>query len=79
MRGCAIARSGREGRDELDAISKLVAASGYGSDQIVIDPSVVRGLEYYTGPVYEVELTLETKDEKGRPVALRLRRRRWPL
>ena len=35
---------------------------------IVIDPSVVRGLEYYTGPVYEVELLLETKDEKGRPV-----------
>ena len=59
---------GQEGRDELDAISKLVTASGYGSDQIVIDPSVVRGLEYYTGPVYEVELTLETKDEKGRPV-----------
>jgi histidyl-tRNA synthetase len=59
---------GQEGRDELDAISKLVAASGYGSDQIVVDPSVVRGLEYYTGPVYEVELTLETKDEKGRPV-----------
>ncbi len=28
----------------------------------------MRGLEYYTGPVYEVELTLETKDEKGRPV-----------
>src|SRR5215207_4453386 len=59
---------GQEGRDELDAISKLVMASGYGSDQIVIDPSVVRGLEYYTGPVYEAELTLETKDEKGRPV-----------
>ena len=37
-------------------------------DRIRIDPSVVRGLEYYTGPVYEVELTLETKDEKGRPV-----------
>ncbi|WFU17947.1 histidine--tRNA ligase [Bradyrhizobium sp. CB3481] len=59
---------GQEGRDELDAISKLVAASGYGSDRIAIDPSVVRGLEYYTGPVYEVELLLETKDEKGRPV-----------
>ena len=59
---------GQEGRDELDEISKLVTASGYGPDQIVIDPSVVRGLEYYTGPVYEVELTLETKDEKGRPV-----------
>jgi histidyl-tRNA synthetase len=59
---------GREGRSELDEISRLVAASGYGSDRIKIDPSVVRGLEYYTGPVYEVELTLETKDEKGRPV-----------
>ena len=59
---------GQEGREELDAISKLVTASGYGPDQIRIDPSVVRGLEYYTGPVYEVELTLETKDEKGRPV-----------
>jgi len=61
-------RIGQEGRDELDASSKLIAASGYGPDRIRIDPSVVRGLEYYTGPVYEVELTLETKDEKGRPV-----------
>jgi histidyl-tRNA synthetase len=56
------------GRDELDEIQSLVRSSGYGVDQIRIDPSVVRGLEYYTGPVYEVELTLETKDEKGRPV-----------
>jgi histidyl-tRNA synthetase len=55
-------------RDELDQISKLVTAAGYGADRIKIDPSVVRGLEYYTGPVYEVELLLETKDEKGRPV-----------
>jgi histidyl-tRNA synthetase len=46
----------------------LVNAGGYGDDRIRIDPSVVRGLEYYTGPVYEVELLLETKDEKGRPV-----------
>ncbi len=55
-------------RAELSEISSLIAASGYGPDRIRIDPSVVRGLEYYTGPVYEVELTLETKDEKGRPV-----------
>src|SRR6201991_1684857 len=59
---------GQQGRDELQDIGNLVAASGYGPDRIKIDPSVVRGLEYYTGPVYEVELTLETKDEKGRPV-----------
>jgi histidyl-tRNA synthetase len=57
-----------EGLGELFEIQKLVRASGYGADQIQIDPSVVRGLEYYTGPVYEVELLLETKDEKGRPV-----------
>jgi histidyl-tRNA synthetase len=55
-------------RAELTEISNLISASGYGPDRIRIDPSVVRGLEYYTGPVYEVELTLETKDEKGRPV-----------
>jgi histidyl-tRNA synthetase len=58
----------QKGRAELTEIAKLVTASGYGADRIRIDPSVVRGLEYYTGPVYEVELTLETKDEKGRPV-----------
>jgi histidyl-tRNA synthetase len=58
----------RSGIEELGQIANLVAAGGYGRDRIRIDPSVVRGLEYYTGPVYEVELTLETKDEKGRPV-----------
>jgi histidyl-tRNA synthetase len=58
---------GQEGVSELKAISQLVGASGY-DGRVNIDPTVVRGLEYYTGPVYEVELTLETKDEKGRPV-----------
>jgi histidyl-tRNA synthetase len=58
----------RAGVEELKLISELVEAAGYSRDRISIDPSVVRGLEYYTGPVYEVELTLETKDEKGRPV-----------
>jgi histidyl-tRNA synthetase len=56
------------GIQELKLISELVSAAGYDRTRIRIDPSVVRGLEYYTGPVYEVELTLETKDEKGRPV-----------
>ncbi|WP_338828880.1 histidine--tRNA ligase [Bradyrhizobium sp. 27S5] len=59
---------GREGISELANIAQLAAASGYGADRIRIDPTVVRGLEYYTGPVYEVELLLDTKDEKGRPV-----------
>jgi histidyl-tRNA synthetase len=58
----------RAGLDDLSAIAALTHAAGYTEDQIRIDPSVVRGLEYYTGAVYEVELLLETKDEKGRPV-----------
>jgi histidyl-tRNA synthetase len=59
---------GQQGVEELEAIADFVAAAGYDFDRINFLSSVVRGLEYYTGPVYEVELTLETKDEKGRPV-----------
>jgi histidyl-tRNA synthetase len=47
---------------------KLCQSSGYGVDRICYDSSVVRGLEYYTGPVFECELLMETKDEDGRPV-----------
>ncbi len=57
-----------DGWNELEQIRGFVRKAGYGIDRIRIDPSVVRGLEYYTGPVFEVELTLETKDEKGRLV-----------
>jgi histidyl-tRNA synthetase len=58
---------GTEGVTELAEIATLLAAQGYGPDRIVIDPSVVRGLGYYTGPVFEAELTFEITDEKGRP------------
>ena len=60
-------RVGAEGVQELEQIASLLAAQGYGPDRIVIDPSVVRGLGYYTGPVLEAELTFEILDEKGRP------------
>ncbi|WP_296426479.1 histidine--tRNA ligase [Yoonia sp.] len=58
---------GLEGVSELEQIVALLSAQGYDADRIVIDPSVVRGLGYYTGPVYEAELTFEITDEKGRP------------
>ena len=58
---------GLEGVQELETIASLLDAQGYGPDRIVIDPSVVRGLGYYTGPVYEAELTFEVLDDKGRP------------
>ncbi|MDZ5698920.1 histidine--tRNA ligase [Chelativorans sp. M5D2P16] len=57
-----------QGIAELRDIAALVTASGYDSDRIRIDPSVVRGLEYYTGPVYEAELLAEIPNEKGETV-----------
>jgi len=60
------AKTGVEGVDELRQIATLLEGQGYGPDRIVIDPAVVRGLGYYTGPVYEAELTFEITDEKGR-------------
>jgi histidyl-tRNA synthetase len=57
-----------EGLEELAQIERFVRGAGYGPDRIRIDPSVVRGLEYYTGPVFEAELTFEVKDDDGRPV-----------
>jgi histidyl-tRNA synthetase len=60
-------RIGQEGRAELEAIKSLVEAAGYPDHRIAVDPSVVRGLEYYTGPVFEVELTFATETEDGSP------------
>lgn len=57
---------GAEGVGELDTMVELLDAGGYGADRIILDPSVVRGLGYYTGPVFEAELTFEIFDEKGR-------------
>ena len=54
--------------EELRQIASLCEAAGYGSDRIRIDSSVVRGLEYYTGPVFEAELTFEAKGEDGKPI-----------
>ncbi len=59
---------GEEGVEELNMIGALVAGAGYDATRIKIDPSVVRGLEYYTGPVYEAELTFDVTNEKGEKV-----------
>ncbi|WP_310621141.1 histidine--tRNA ligase [Flexibacterium corallicola] len=64
----ADSKAGSEGVSELETMGQLFDAAGYTDGRVLIDPSVVRGLEYYTGPVYEAELTFEVKDEKGRPV-----------
>ncbi|MGA2792505.1 MAG: histidine--tRNA ligase [Roseiarcus sp.] len=59
---------GYTGIDELREVVAICEAAGYGSRRIQIDPTVVRGLEYYTGPVFEAELTFETPGEDGRPI-----------
>ena len=59
--------AGLQGVQELASIFGLVSAGGF-SDRVLLDPSVVRGLEYYTGPVFEIELTFKVQNEKGQDV-----------
>ena len=58
------------GRKALHELEEMLAreAAGYGDDRIQIDPSVVRGLEYYTGPVFEAEITIPVNNEDGQTV-----------
>jgi len=63
----ASTETGQEGARELSMIATLIDQAGYG-ERVSIDPSVVRGLEYYTGPVYEAELTFTVNDDDGRPI-----------
>ncbi len=63
-------QEGRAGLAELEAIALALEAFGVSEADVRFDPSVVRGLEYYTGPVFEAELLKETLDEKGRPVQI---------
>lgn len=59
---------GTEGVQELQDIGAMVAAAGYLGERVKIDPSIVRGLEYYTGPVYEAELLAEIPNDEGKIV-----------
>ncbi|MDO8799253.1 histidine--tRNA ligase [Phenylobacterium sp.] len=59
---------GDAGLEELSRIDKALIGMGVAPDRAMFDPSIVRGLEYYTGPVFEAELLLATKDENGAPI-----------
>ena len=56
---------GCEGVKELTEIDSQLASLGYDEDRVIFDPTVVRGLDYYTGPVFEGELTFKVVDDKG--------------
>ncbi|MGB0716907.1 MAG: histidine--tRNA ligase [Phycisphaerae bacterium] len=58
---------GRQGLTELQDIDQYLTNAGFDESRVVFDPTVVRGLEYYTGPVFEGVLTFDITDEKGRP------------
>jgi histidyl-tRNA synthetase len=56
---------GRAGVEELRQIDAALTGAGYGDARVRFDPSVVRGLAYYTGPVIEAELTFEVRGDDG--------------
>ncbi len=58
----------KAGVDDLLQIQNICKVAGYEENRIRLDQTVVRGLEYYTGPVFEAELTFEVKDDEGKPV-----------
>ena len=66
--------TGSEGISELDMMAELLTIGDYSSKRVQLDPSVVRGLEYYTGPVFEAELTFEIYDTNGKKDNLALLR-----
>ena len=59
---------GLQGIEELELMTDTFRSVGFGSKRIWMSSDVVRGLEYYTGPVFECELRMEAKDEDGKLV-----------
>jgi histidyl-tRNA synthetase len=62
------AEIGRAGLAELAEMERLLAAAGYDGSRVAVDASIVRGLDYYTGPVFEAQLTFEVRNEDGQAV-----------
>jgi histidyl-tRNA synthetase len=63
-------KAGEEGVAELAEIASFLDVAGFDEARVVFDPSVVRGLAYYTGPVLEAELLTPILDETGKPVSI---------
>ena len=57
---------GRVGLRELQEIHELLESMQLDSDRVVFDTGIVRGLAYYTGPVFEATLTFDISDDRGR-------------
>jgi histidyl-tRNA synthetase len=53
---------------DLNTVLNLVRESGYGVDRVALDTTIIRGLDYYTGIVFEAQLTFPVQNEKGQTV-----------
>ncbi len=60
--------TGKAGVEDMAAIMKLVTASGYDTTRVQLDTGIVRGLDYYTGAVFEAQLTFPVQNDKGQTV-----------
>jgi len=58
--------TGRFGLDELQRIHEILNGLDYLDNRVVFDPSIARGLAYYTGPVFEAVSKLEYRDASGK-------------
>jgi histidyl-tRNA synthetase len=56
------------GMEDLTAIKGITSAAGYADDRVQIDTSIIRGLDYYTGPVFEAQLQFGVKNDAGEEV-----------
>jgi histidyl-tRNA synthetase len=54
--------------DDILAIERVLAANGYSDGRITFDPGIVRGLDYYTGAVFEAQLTFPVTNDAGETV-----------
>ncbi len=57
-------KTGEEGMRELEQILQIVSAR----DEIRFDSGIVRGLDYYTGAVFEAQLTFPVVNEAGETI-----------
>ena len=51
-----------------DILKIIKIFDAYGFKNYKFDPSVIRGLEYYTGPIFEVNLNFDVKNSKGKTI-----------
>ena len=54
--------------DSEDILEILKIFEFYNFKNYKFDPSVIRGLEYYTGPIFEVNLNFQVKNSKGQTI-----------